>query len=67
MMPPIPHFAAGRCWCDDFHRDQPTTLLLAPAPQVPGVPQFELAAAIRQAWQRFGYLGSYLYDERATS
>lgn len=25
-----PHWARGRCWCDDFHRDQPTTLPLAP-------------------------------------
>lgn len=23
-----PHYSTGRCWCDQFHRDQPTTLPL---------------------------------------
>jgi hypothetical protein len=28
MSEPRRHRYAGRCWCDDFHRDQPTTLPL---------------------------------------
>lgn len=27
-----PHYWSHRCWCDDFHRDQPTTLRLGPPP-----------------------------------
>jgi hypothetical protein len=48
------HWSSGRCWCREFHRDQAETLELVAPPQVPGLPQFEVAS---RQWLKVTFYG----------